>query len=461
MFMAVLYQQLAHAQNVDAQNIDVQNTEMRSPEEQRAVTAALDRLMAEQDWYLAEKVARNYIASPAHTAGFYSRAIEIFTQNALYDEARLLSQIALEFYPDYAPFHRTHAQLLARAGHCHRAQTSWQAYRALAHAPIREREQIYFDSYCGTTTKARNFVSGTLVREGRLSQAFGPDEVIAKPGSLLHQLCSLAIVLCPEDGRFALDRPPPERTAITLRYHSIVAKRYSWRNHVQIDLELMKQLGGYRKSHLQIATHYKQRLSPYRMIGLRLRYKEALIPKFAGFEAQLTASPFIDSQFYHQLSQRLRAEGHLSYGASEVRRGHQRATSHQLIATQGFYWQADKHQEVGTTFLHDRISPPHNDEFGRQERVGYGLSYHYRHDNGFAVQLAFERSKTSFEKTLPFLVRPHRIVEKQTFLHISKPLDSEKRIIPFVHVGQVSRLSDNPRQHGKRTHISAGLSFRY
>ena len=75
MFMAVLYHQLAHAQNVDTQNLDAQNTEMRSPEEQRAVTAALDRLMAEQDC-LAEKVARNYIASP-HTAGFYSRAISL------------------------------------------------------------------------------------------------------------------------------------------------------------------------------------------------------------------------------------------------------------------------------------------------------------------------------------------------------------------------------------------------
>ena len=56
-FMAVLGYQLAHAQAFDAQAFDAQNTEMRSPEEQRAVTAALDRLMAEQDWYLAEKVA--------------------------------------------------------------------------------------------------------------------------------------------------------------------------------------------------------------------------------------------------------------------------------------------------------------------------------------------------------------------------------------------------------------------
>ena len=110
---------------------------MRSPEDQQAVATALDRLMARDEWALAETVARNYLASKAHTAGFYERAIQIYAHNQRYDEARLLSHIALEFYPDYAPFYRYHAQLLARSGQCPRAQQSWAAYRALAYAPIR------------------------------------------------------------------------------------------------------------------------------------------------------------------------------------------------------------------------------------------------------------------------------------------------------------------------------------
>lgn len=435
--------------------------QMRSPEDQQAVATALDRLMARDEWALAETVARNYLASKAHTAGFYERAIQIYAHNQRYDEARLLSHIALEFYPDYAPFYRYHAQLLARSGQCRRAQQSWAAYRALAYAPIRAQDQEGFDHFCGMKATHKHHMTSSMGREERLSPLFGSDEVIAVPGSLLYQLCSLAIVLCPEDGRFYLERPPPSRTAFSARYHAMSTKRYSWHHQAQIDLEILKQIGGYRKSHIQLAAQYNRRVSLYRLMRLQLRYKEALVPKFGSYSAQITASPAIESQFHYQLSPDWRAEISLSYGASEVRTDTQRATSHQRLAAHRIYWQADSHNAISLTWLDEHISPPHNDEFGRQMRTGYGLEYRYHHEAGFVMRLAFERSKTQFEKILPFLVRPHRIVEKQAFLHLSQPFDAEKRIIPYVYVGQVSRLSDNPRQQGQKTIISAGISFRY
>ena len=86
------------------------------------------------------------------------------------------------------------------------------------------------------------------------------------------------------------------------------------------------------------------------------------------------------------------------------------------------------------------------------------MTWHFQ--KGGQLQAGYLRRRTRYEKTLSYLLSPHRIVEKQIEISISKPLSDFPHIIPFVKVHRRMNHSTNLRQHGKSKDFMIGLSFR-
>ena len=432
----------------------------RSPEQQQAVNAALDTLMSEQSWDAAQKVVERYLDEPLHNAVFFEKAIITYWHQSAYQQARALAEVAQILYPDYAPFYGYHAQLLAREGHCARARTSWAHYRRLAYFPLPVSEVARFDSYCDVSVKQRASIAQSISREERLSPLFGTHRVKAETGSQLEQLCSLLAGLCQEDLIFLTDRPPPPRNAFILRYHSSIEKQHNWRHGFGVGLSLNRHIGGYRKRQADFHARWSYRLSATRLMGVRIGASHAFVPSFADYAAQHTLSPYLEWRMDEQLSGRVRTDIVWRHSAQETKTARQTITTHLDSLHNGLYWQPSAAQEWGVRLLANSIRPPQNDAYGDQLRKGFGLHYAHQDFYKMNVTLGYERTQTRVAKSLPFLSRPHRIVEKRTFLSLSRPAEHLFGIIPFVTVGEVVRRSDNPREHGTRRTISFGLSFR-
>lgn len=433
---------------------------IRSPEQQQAVNTALDALMFARSWDGAQKVVERYLDEPVHNAPFFEKAIVTYWHQGAHEQARALAEVAQTLYPDYAPFYGYHAQLLARAGHCARARASWAHYARLAYFPLPASEVARFDSYCDFSVKQHASIGGSAARERRLSPLFGTHLVKAEVGSELDQLCALLAGLCQQERIFTTDRPPPPRNAFILRYDSGVEKQYGWRHGFGVGLSLHHYIGGYRKRQADFHARWSYRLSATRLMGIRVGAWHAFVPSFAHYAAQRTLSPYLEWRMNERLSGSVRTDIVWRHSAQETRLAGRHSTTHRDSIHNGLYWQPSAVQEGGLRLLADSIRPPQNDAYGDQIRKGFSL--HYTHQDVYKVNTTFgyERTQTRVAKPLPFLVRPHRIVEKRLFLSLSRPIESLSGIIPFVTVGEVRRRSGNPREQGKHRMISFGLTFR-
>ena len=432
----------------------------RSPEEQQAVNAALDALMLQQSWDGAQKVVERYLDEPFHNAVFFEKAIVTYWHQSAYETARALAEVAQILYPDYAPFYGYHAQLLARAGHCARARRSWAHYVRLAYFPPPAGERARFDSYCDFSVKQRASLGGSASREARLSSLFGSHRVKAEEGSQLDQLCSLLAGLCQDDQIFTTDRPPPPRNSFILRYYNSSQKQHDWRHGFGVGLSVNQHIGGYRKRQADFQAHWSYRLSATRVMEMRVGARHAFVPSFAHYPAQHTLAPYLEGHLREQLSGRVRTDIVWRHSAQETRTAGKHITTHLDSVYNGLYWQPSGAQEWGVRLLADSIRPPQNDAYGVQMRKGFALYYTHQDLYKMRATFGYERTQTRVAKPLPFLRRPHRIVEKRAFISILRPVEGLFGMTPFVRVGRVVRRSDNPREQGAQRTISFGLSFR-
>lgn len=430
-------------------------------QEQIAVNKALEALIKEGDWQTAHKVVSRYLDSPIHNPTFFQNAIHIFIYLEAYHKAVALAQLAQDYYPDHAPFYYYDAYLSAREGHCVQARRAWALYQKTSHFPVKESQDAAFADYCGLLTTHQLFITSTIGREDRLATAFGPNEFAADEGSTLGQICALDIVTCPEGRLFRVAAPPPPRNRMILRYHSIVDKRYSWRYKGEVGLEIGQHIGGYEGHSSHFYTSLYHRPVADRQIRWRVGLTTFYVPPFAQDQAYSSRTPYIEWRVSDRLSANLRQDFSLRYQLQEIEVDNDYSSNHHSYLSQSYGWHITNRQKASFFASIEQIKPPHDDEYGKQDRYGYGIGYQFQSKTLWSLELGYERSYYQFAKTLPFLENPHRIIEKQYNLKISKSLDKAKGIVPFVQISRALRQSDNPRQHGRRTSVSAGLSFHY
>ncbi len=432
----------------------------RTIAQQDAVNAALEGLIANQDWEGAQNVVERYLDSLIHNPRFFEIAIFIYETRGAFDKARLLADIASQLYPDYAPFLGRYAFLLAREGQCQRADTAWAHYRQIHYFPIRQADQAYFANYCGTEIVQKAGITGTVAREERFASPFGKSEITAQKGSQLHQLCTLLAGLCAEGEVFYITSPPPPRNTLILRYHGDTYRRYHWRHAAQIGFALNQHIGGYRKYSGHLYASWDYRISPTRAMATRIGFEHAVIPAFQDDGVHYTQTPYLQWHVQEQITLKVRTNLSLRHAAQTAASSGQYRTTHQTGFHNGVSIAATLAHEIGLYVSGNKTMPPHDDIYGDQLRLGYGLRYRYDAAHDVQMSLGFERSHTRFEKTLPFLRQPHRIVEKSAFIQLSKSFERLDGMIPFVRVTKTARQSDNPRQQGQQEIITAGLSFR-
>ena len=426
-----------------------------------AVVLALDQLMQGAHWQTALQVVRRHIGLMAPHAVFYEKAILIFAQQGHYDEALSLAALAQSLFPDHVPFYRHQAQLLARQGACAKASPLWQIYLRKAYFPVAIAEQEAFAYYCGIDTKSQLIPSIGLSRDERLAAPFGKSTVIAEDHSLLSEFCALQISLCPADNRFQLEEPPPPRNTALIGLTSQIEKRYSWRHLARVNLSAGQHFGGYGKRNAGLSAQLDWRLSPERTIIYGLGLREILIPAYQRYPAYLARTAYLSWQHIHQLPHNVVSLSHLYHDAAQSVQENFFRTTHQTIVENQFDWQSSPAQKWQVRLSTAVIRPPHDDAHGGQIRYALGAGYQRRLIAGYLMEVDYDLSHHHVSKTLPFLSKPHRIVEKRYFFRMSKPFGGEKRVIPFVSLTHIMRRSDNPQQQGKKSYITAGLSFRY
>ena len=432
-----------------------------SPAQQTAVNAALDQLILDGDWQTARKVVEQYLPHEIHNPDLFERGLITYFNLGAYDEVGELAGVAAALYPDYPAFYRYQAQMKARNGRCVAANSLWQSYLDASYFPIRQAAQQAFDHYCGTNTTHSLHPLVQFAREERLNAPSGSHEVTPQDGSLLDQFCALQITLCPADGIFSLEAPPPPRNAMILGVRTQAAKRYSWRHRALVSFEVGQHLGGYRKRTSHLSARLERRLSPVRQLAIGVGAQEMLTPAYKQHAAYRSLMPYISFEMREALSHKISSSVQIRYASAQNNVAQTMRTTNQIHIENHYIWAVNARMRWGAYASTTLINPPRNDANGKQWRTAYGVNYQHQTKSDLVMGWHYERSRHRVSKTLPFLTEPHRIFEKRHFLRISKAFGEQKRMIPFVSLSQSMRRSDNPRYQGDSHAIFIGLALKY
>ena len=432
----------------------------RTAAEQQTIETSLFHLVSQERWDLAANLVRYYLGAPYHSVSFFSLSIRTFLELEFYDEARELLVVARQYYPDHLVFTGQEALLLASSGQCHRGARLWSVYQAEIRFPVPRGEQAYFDRYCDRRVHQKAFMSFDYLSKTRGTSDIGQSHIIAQEGSQIHQLCAVLSGICPADHRFEVERPPKAKPTLSMRYNAHIYQRRDWRHNVSVSLTGLRDIGGYEGRSTQMVLQWCYRLSRHRQLSFGTGLKREIWPRMTPYPLLVKQTVFGVINLETEQTQTIRTAFQIRHSASDMREKDDVVSVHYDDAHWGIYVTPSPQIDYGLLFLGGWHRPPHNDLAGQSWQAGYRAHVTWHLRDGGQLQASYMRRRTRYEKTLSYLLAPHRIVEKQIEISFSKPLPSFPHIIPFVKVNRQMNQSINLRQHGKREDFMIGLSFR-
>ena len=432
----------------------------RTVTEQQTIEASLFHLVRQEQWELAYQLVRYYLGAPYHSISFLSLSIRTFLALEQNDEARELLSVARLYYPDHIVFIGQEALLLASSGQCHRATRLWSAYQSEIPFPVPVGEQAFFDRYCDRKVHKQAQLSLDYMSKTRGASDIGQSYIIAQEGSDIHQLCTALTGFCPADYRFEVARPPKPKPTLSARFKSQIYQRRHWRHELSLSLAAMRDLGGYEGRSAQLSFQWGYRLSAKRRLFFGTGMKKEVWPHAALYPRLQKRIFFASANLVTQQTQAFKTEFQIRHSSADIRERGQDRSVHYDDAHWGIYTTSASQIDLGVLFLAGWHRPPHDDAAGQSWQAGYHAHMTWHFQKGGQLQAGYLRRRTRYEKTLSYLLSPHRIVEKQIEISISKPLSDFPHIIPFVKVHRRMNHSTNLRQHGKSEDFMIGLSFR-
>ena len=422
-----------------------------------AVEQALEQLVQDQKWAIAALVGRRYLDSRYHRPRQLYLTIIALRHTGHHADARSLLDQALTFYPDYLPLLSLAALYSALAGKCQDAQHHFERYRNLAGPLIDEAVIRHYDNLCPWQWRNQLDTRLSVIRTPRTGQIASQDDIIAEQGSLLDDICTALMSLCPASRQFQAPQQPPRKTVGLLHITFASQKQITVRDSLQINHEQIHHIAGYRHSSAAIMLAWQRQINPKLRRTIGAKSHMTIVPQTASFDRILSEEASIFIEFDSILTPIWIQKWH-----SEMSRGRINGTGHHSHSSSVHHsFRLTPTIEIGGNYRIEQLVPSHSDLYGQRLRMGGGLIVQSQLYPFLSVLVIAERHHTRFDKILPFLTAPHQVTEDDIRLRFTILENQFSPFEIFFEVSQFDSASQNPLQRGKNRNATIGLSITY
>ena len=418
------------------------------------IESALEALLREHKHELANRFVAHHLDGTVYSSRFLHLAVISYLRSGKDENAFALLLMARHLYPNDEVFIYELVLFHAERGRCEEALAAWADYKRLVGEPLAEHRQARLYSYCPKKWVLNGGIIAFIEGEDKGHQNETQQNIKAHEGSYLSQLCTAITGLCPADHQFTVNRPQRRETTLAIGLNYIARRLVAERDELQIHYRQTHHLTSPQQQSAALSLSLQRYQNPRTTNGVSLGVHHRFIPSHKGGDMRRNEDVTLEINRQIKLARRLSQQLKASYITGRDRLAGYRGYGFGL----SYHWRIDEQVSISAAVHTNRFIPAQIDLLGAYHRDGYRLSSHVELHPDFLLAISMSRSDTHYEKTLPYLTRPHQLTDRQQKIDLIYKGAVFGQFRPYISLTHHKSKSENELQSGKSRFINFGLT---
>lgn len=428
-----------------------------SVDEIAVIESALEALLRDKNYDLADKFVRHHLDGSINTSRFLYLAVISYRKMRAHQQALALLLMARRLYPNEALFTYELAMLHAQNYNCRRALAQWAVYETQIGSVLAESQKSSLYLYCPDDWFLQGGVIAKIERDQSAYASSSRQKVTADEGSYLSQLCTAITGLCPANNQFTVNTGRRPQTALAMGLQYKTNRLITERDKLQID---------YRQNHQFTAPHQnaaylsvgwqrftRDQQSHMIRFGINHRYE----PAYHDDRARRHEAVTLDISRQTKLPSRIMQ----TFGASLMTGRNENNGFKGYGVGLSYKYNIHESLQIGMAIRGDRLNASHLDVLGSYQSQSHELSARTLIHRDVILSLSAARIDTDYEKTLPYLAAPHQLVTRQKAIEFIYTGALTGHFHPYIGLSFHKSKSENELQSGKNRSLNFGLTISF
>lgn len=418
------------------------------------IETALEALLREHKYEVANQFISHHLDGTVRSSRFLQLVVISYLRSGRDENALDILLLGRNLYPNDEVFIYELVLFHAERGRCKEALEAWAVYKELIGGPLAKHRQERLYSYCPEDWVLKGGIISSIEHENKAHQNTSQQNIKAHEGSYLSQLCTAITGLCPVDHQFTVNRNQQPETVIAMGLSHMARRLIANHNEMQIRYRQNHHLTSPHQKSAALSLSLQKYQNPNISHGIRLGVHHRFIPSYKGSDMRrsedLSFQVTRQTKLSHNATQQLEA----SYITGRNRQAGYKGYGLGL----SYRWLIHQKVNLGVAVHAQKFTPAQSDLLGAYLRDGHRLSLYFQLDPDFMFTLSMSRSDTRYEKSLPYLVNPHQLTDRQQKIELIFKDTIFGQFRPYISITKHKSKSENELQSGKTRLMNFGLT---